>query len=69
MILPLYSALVRTQLEYWVQLWAPHYQTSMDSLEWVHQEDGLEHFTYKERLRELGQLSLEKAQGDLTNVY
>ena len=34
-ILPLYSALVRPQLECWVQCWAPQYRREMDILERV----------------------------------
>ena len=34
-IFPLYSALVRPQLECWVQCWAPQYRREMDILERV----------------------------------
>ena len=45
----------------------------MDILERVHQRAmkmrRLEHLSYKERLRGLGLLSMEKAQEGLTDVY
>lgn len=64
MILPLYSALLRPHLECWVQLKPPQYKKDVDFLEqlWckvTKMLEGLQHPTYKERLRQLGLLSLE----------
>ena len=53
-ILPLYLALVRSHLEYYIQMWSPHY---MDMLEHVQRRDtkmipGMEHRSYENRLKE-----------------
>jgi len=69
-ILPVYSALVRLNLESSVQLWSPQHRKDMDLLEQVQRRAtkmirGMEHLSYEDRLREMELLSLEETLGRL----
>ncbi|KFQ31598.1 hypothetical protein N332_04082, partial [Mesitornis unicolor] len=73
-ILPLYSALMRSHLEYCVQFWAPNIRRTLSH--WSRsrggpQISGLEHLRYEDWLRELRLFSLEKRrlQGDLIVIF
>jgi len=61
----LYSALVKPNLEYYIQTSGPQHRKDVELLDWVQRKlskmlAGLEHLAYEERLREMDLFSLEK---------
>ena len=70
-ILPPYSALVRPQWEFCIQMWSPQYRRDMDLLEHIQRRaikiiQGVEHLSYEDRLFSLGKRQL---QGDLIAAF
>ncbi|XP_059843914.1 P-selectin glycoprotein ligand 1 isoform X2 [Hypanus sabinus] len=72
----LYKALVRPNLEYCMQFWSPNYWKDINKVERVQRRFtrmllGLEKMSYRERLNRLGLYSLERRRmkGDLIEVY
>lgn len=66
-VFPLYSDLVRPRQECFVQFWGPKLRKDKELLERVQWRAteiirGLNHLSYEERLRQLGQFSLEKTE-------
>ena len=76
MFLPLYSAFVRTHLEYAQAVWSPRYKSLGNKLEMVQIRatklvDGLGHLEYPERLKllNLPTLKYRRCRGDMIELW
>lgn len=76
MFMSLYPSLVRSQMEYSVQAWSPHYRRDIIKLEKVQRRatkivPELRNLPYEERLKTLGLTTLEERRhrGDLIEVF
>ena len=74
-MLPLYKSIVRPHLDYCVQAWRPHYRKDIDKFKKVQRAtkmvEGLEGYSYSDRLRILGLNTLETRflRADLIEVF
>ena len=75
-MLKLYKALVRPNLEYGVQFWSPNYRKDVNKIERVQRRftrmlPGFQQLSYRDRLNKLGLYSLERRRlrGDLIEVF
>ena len=64
-ILPIYVVLVRSHLQYCIQMGSPQYRRDVDPFECVQRKtakmiQGMEHLSCEDRLKELGLFSMEK---------
>ena len=64
LIIPLYKAIVRPHLEYYIQAWNPHLRKDVDMLDKIQRRatkliPELRDLTYEERLKECGLTTLE----------